>query len=87
MVAHLDVSMDLMFSSWAGVDCYELDFNLGLGKPDAVRRPRMVPYESLLYLLHKSQQGEMAIAMCLSHDDMEPLKADERFTRYAKYVG
>jgi trichothecene 3-O-acetyltransferase len=28
--ATLDLSADIMFSSWAKLDCYELDFNLGI---------------------------------------------------------
>ena len=40
--ATLDLSKDIMLSSWAKVNCYELDFNLGVGKPEAVRRPRFV---------------------------------------------
>jgi hypothetical protein len=46
--ATLNLSADIMLSSWAKLDCYELDFNLGLGKPEAVRRPQFEPIESLI---------------------------------------
>ncbi|KAF8348574.1 transferase family-domain-containing protein [Amanita rubescens] len=86
-VATLDLSSDIMLSSWAKLDCYELDFNLGLGKPEAVRRPKFVPVESLLYLMPKAPDGEIAVAICLRDEDMERLRADEEFGRYARYIG
>jgi hypothetical protein len=85
--ATLDLSADLMISSWAKLDCYELDFNLGLGKPKAVRRPRFEPVESLIYLMPRTLDGEIAIAICLRDEDMERLRADEEFTKYARYIG
>ena len=87
VTATLDLSADIMLSSWAKLDCYELDFNLGLGKPESVRRPQFVPVESLIYLMPKRLDGEIAIAVCLRNEDMERLKADEEFTKYGKYIG
>ena len=86
-VAGLDVSAGIMLSSWGKVDCYELDFGLGLGKPEAVRRPRFDPVESLLYLMPKSPDGEIAVAICLRDEDMERLKLDGEFSRYGRYIG
>lgn len=86
-VATLDLSSDIMLSSWGKLDCYELDFNLGLGKPEAVRRPQFVPVESLLYLMPKALDGEIAVGICLRDEDMERLRADEEFGRYATYIG
>lgn len=86
-VAALDLSTDIMLSSWGKVDCYELDFGLGLGKPEAVRRPRFDPVESLLYLMPKSPDGEIAVAICLRDEDMERLKLDGEFSRYGRYIG
>ena len=82
-----DLSVDLMLSSWAKVDCCNLDFNLGLGKPEAVRRPQFEPVESLVYLLPKAADGEIAVAVCLRDEDMERLRADEQFKMYGKYIG
>ena len=87
ITATLDLSADIMLSSWARVDCYELDFNLGLGKPEAVRRPRFVPFESLIYLMPTSLDGEIAVAVCLRDEDMERLRADEEFAKYGRYIG
>ena len=76
-----------MLSSWAKLDCYELDFNLGLGKPDSVRRPQFVPVESLIYLMPKRLDGEIAVGICLRNEDMERLRADEEFAKYGRYIG
>ncbi|KAJ3090292.1 hypothetical protein HK102_004215 [Quaeritorhiza haematococci] len=85
--ATLDLSADLMISSWAKVDCYNLDFNLGLGKPEAVRRPRFEPFESLIYLMPRALDGEIAVAICLRDEDLGRLRADEEFGKYGKYIG
>ena len=86
-IATLDLSGDIMLSSWAKVRCYELDFNLGLGKPDSVRRPQFVPVESLIYLMPKTLDGEIAVGICLRNEDMERLRADEEFAKYGRYIG
>ena len=85
--ATLNLSADIMLSSWAKLDCYELDFNLGLGKPEAVRRPQFEPVESLMYLMPRTLDGEIAVAICLRDEDMERLRADEEFTKYGRYIG
>lgn len=87
VTARLDLSADIMLSSWAKLDCYELDFNLGLGKPESVRRPQFVPVESLIYLMPKRLDGEIAVGICLRDEDMERLTADEEFTKYGNYIG
>jgi trichothecene 3-O-acetyltransferase len=85
--ATLDLGRDIMLSSWANLDCYELDFGLGLGKPEAVRRPQFVPVESLLYLMPKRGDGEISVAICLRDGDMERLKGDEEFGKFGTFVG
>lgn len=85
--ASVDIPSGIALSSWAKIKCYDHDFNLGLGKPEAVRRPRFIPVESLLYFMPRSPQGEMAVAMCLRDEDWSHLRADEEFLRYATYIG
>jgi trichothecene 3-O-acetyltransferase len=85
--ATLDLSADIMLSSWAKLDCYELEFNLGLGKTEAVRRPQFDPVESLVYLMPRTLDGEIAVGLCLRNEDMERLKADEEFAKYGTYIG
>lgn len=85
--ACVDTSSGIMLSSWAKINTFELDFNLGLGKPEAVRRPAFVPFESLIYIMPKAPNGEMAVEICLRDEDWERLKTDEEWVRYASYVG
>jgi hypothetical protein len=86
--ATLDLSKDIMLSSWAKVNCYDLDFNLGLGKAEAVRRPQIcVPVESLVYFMPKALDGEIAVLLCLRNEDLERLRADKEFGMYAEYIG
>ncbi|KAH8656241.1 putative trichothecene 3-O-acetyltransferase [Tricladium varicosporioides] len=84
--ATLDLSADIMFSSWAKLDCYELDFGLELGMPECVRRPQLIPVESLGYLMPKDREGGIAVAICLRDDDMERLRGDEEFLKYGEFV-
>ncbi|KAF8583756.1 putative trichothecene 3-O-acetyltransferase [Ramaria rubella] len=86
-LATLDLSVDIVFSSWAKVNCYELDFNLGLGKPEAVRRPQFDPVESLIFLMPRTLDGEVAVGICLRDEDMERLRADKEFAKYGRYIG
>jgi trichothecene 3-O-acetyltransferase len=85
--ATLNLSSDIMLSSWAKVDLHDLDFGLGLGKPEAVRRPQFMPVESLFYLMPRRPDGEIAVALCLRDEDLERLKMDEEFMKYSEYVG
>ncbi|CAO3645841.1 unnamed protein product [Cunninghamella echinulata] len=87
ITANLDASKDIMLSSWCKVDCYQMDFNLGLGQPEAVIRPHFTPVESLIYLLPKNVDGDIVVAICLRDEDMDQLKNDIEFTKYAHYIG
>ena len=86
-LALLNLSVDVALSSWAKIDCYGLDFNLGLGLPEAVRRPRFKILEGFVYFMPRKCTGEIAVAMCLREEDMERLKVDEQFTKFARYDG
>ncbi|KAJ5998587.1 hypothetical protein N7451_006397 [Penicillium sp. IBT 35674x] len=87
ITASVDFSTGIALSSWARIKCYDLDFNLGLGKPESVRRPAFMPVEGLFYIMPKSPQGGMAVAMCLRDEDWGQLRADEEFGKYATYIG
>ncbi|MCJ1312823.1 hypothetical protein MMC25_006499 [Agyrium rufum] len=86
VTADLDLSSDLMLSSWTKVNGYAMDFNLGLGPPVAVRRPQFVAVESLSYLMPRALDGEIALAICLRDEDMERLRTDEEFIKYGRYI-
>ncbi|EPS42141.1 hypothetical protein H072_3974 [Dactylellina haptotyla CBS 200.50] len=84
LTASLDLSKDIMLSSWSKMNCYDLDFGFGLGNPEAVRRPQFKPVESLFYFMPKKQDGEVAVALCLRDEDFEALNSDEEFIEYGK---
>lgn len=83
----LDFSVDVIVSSWVKTNSYDLDFNLGLGKPEAVRRPLFTPLQSFVYFMPRKGDGEISIAVCLEKEDMERLRADKKFTTYARHDG
>ena len=85
--ATFDVNKDIMLSSWAKVETYDVDFGLGLGKPVSVRRPCFVPVEGLMYLLPKTPDDGIAAILCLGDEDMARLRNDEQFITYGKYIG
>ncbi|KAK6839132.1 Trichothecene 3-O-acetyltransferase [Apiospora arundinis] len=60
---------------------------MGLGPPEAVRRPRFDAFQGLVYLLPKRPDGEIGVAVCLSEDDMQRLREDTGFIKFAKLVG
>lgn len=84
---NMNPSANVMFSSWSKIALYELDFHLGLGMPDAVRRPRLFPVEGLVYAMPRDRKGGIVVEMCLRDEDLERLKNDEQFRRYATYIG
>jgi hypothetical protein len=85
--AKFDHSVDLILSSWAKVRGYEADFDLGLGKPEAVRRPRFRAVEGLVFLMPRTPNGNIAVAVSLRDDDVKRLRADVKFGKYAEYIG
>ncbi|KAK6533797.1 hypothetical protein TWF694_002726 [Orbilia ellipsospora] len=86
LTATLDLSKDIMLSSWAKLNSYDLDFGFGIGKPEAVRRPQFTGVESLMYLMPRKPDGEIAVALCLREDDLDRLNSDEEFLRYGTCV-
>jgi hypothetical protein len=88
LTAGVDPSFaDVLISSWANPSFWRMDFGLGLGTPEAVRRPCFVPVEGLCYLMPKSPKGEIAVAVCLRDEDLLQLRCDREFSNYAVYIG
>ncbi|RDW72496.1 uncharacterized protein DSM5745_07668 [Aspergillus mulundensis] len=83
----LDYTKDIAISSWKEVNCSKLDFNLGLGFPEALRRPSFTPLEGVIFFLPKALDGEVGVAICLNDEDMARLKGDGKFMKYATFVG
>lgn len=80
---------DIALSSWANINSYGLDFGFPreIGKPKCVRRPRFSPVESLMYLMPRDLEGNTAAAVCLRKEDMDAVRNDRDFKRYATYIG
>lgn len=78
-------SRDTMISSWSKVDGYNMDFGLGV-KPTCVRRPRFDPVPGLIFMMPKRGDGEISVAACLKGEEMDNLKKDDDWTRYAEPV-
>lgn len=87
MGARLDLDFDLMVSSWANMRCYQFIFGLELGSPIAFRRPQQAPVPSLVFLLPRRQDGEIAVQMGARVDDINALRGDEEWLRATKYIG
>ncbi|KAK8093242.1 uncharacterized protein PG998_014643 [Apiospora kogelbergensis] len=77
----------VMINSWAGLGAYSLHFGLGLGLPEAVRRPRFDAFQRLVYLLPKRPDGEFGVAVCLYENYLQRLKDDGELTKLATIVG
>ncbi|KAL4941035.1 transferase family-domain-containing protein [Aspergillus oleicola] len=84
--ASIDTSTDITVSSWLKVNAYDLDFNIGLGKPEAVRRPHFAPLEGLIYFMPTRLDGEVGVTVCLRDEDLERLKGDEEFGTFGVSV-
>lgn len=85
-VPSLNPGIDCTLSSWVKMDCTNMDFGLGLGGPEAVRRPQFVPYEGLCYLLPRAKNGEIVLAVCLRDEDIETMSKDEELLRYSSPI-
>lgn len=80
-------SRSIIMSSWSTAECYDLDFGFDLGAPTSLRRPQSMPIEGSIILLPKAPDGEMVAGVSLRNDDMEKLKMDDEFMKYAEYIG
>ncbi|KAH8165388.1 hypothetical protein CIB48_g2881 [Xylaria polymorpha] len=86
-LAGCDLSRDVMLSSWANQNSYQLDFGLSLGRPQAVRRPQFDSLPGLVYFMPKSPDGDIGVAICLSANETEMLRTNGEFLKRATYIG
>ena len=78
---------DLLVSSWAGLPLATTDFGLELGGcPGLVRRPNLPP-APVCYLLPKTAEGHVDVAVCATPRNHEVLRADAQWATYAEYIG
>ena len=85
--ARLDLDSDLVVDSWSGMWCYSFTFGLGLGCPVAFRRPKQALVPSLVFLLPRRQDGEIVVQMGVGVDDLDALRGDGEWVRFAEYLG
>jgi len=79
---------DLIFSSFSGHPLYRDDWGATVGgKPIIVKRARFAPFEGLYYLMPRMEDGTVDAALCLAKADIEYLRDDGEFMRWAEYVG
>ncbi|TKX25757.1 trichothecene 3-O-acetyltransferase-like protein [Elsinoe australis] len=84
---HLDPNRDIVLSSYANIKCCQQSYGPILGQAHAARRPKMPPWPSLCYLMPRAKDGSMALAMCMSEDDLTILREDEVLNSFAEYIG
>lgn len=87
VAAQLDFSSDILISSCVTSGASQLDFALGLGPAEAFRLTRQASFESVVYLMPFTVQGDVPVLMSLRDADFAALKADAAFCEYAKFVG
>jgi hypothetical protein len=81
----MDRELDVGFTSIAQSDMYSVGFGV-LGKPQLLRRPHFIPKTTTVYLLPKTEGGDIESLMCLSEEDMAELKEDEEWQKYSQTI-
>lgn len=89
LTATLDLSTNILLSSWANIDCHNKTFGDKLGTPEAVRLPAFLPIESMFYLLPESSSngGGLLAGLCLRQDDLLRLREDKTWIACAEFIG
>jgi hypothetical protein len=55
--------------------------------PEAVRKPRQsTEVEGLVFLMPKTLEGEISVALCLRDEDMARLRVDPAVLKYGEYI-
>jgi hypothetical protein len=85
--AKFNPDTDLMVSSWAELRLYQSSFGPLLGKPEFIRRPLLTELESLVYLMPRTDDGGIAVAMSMREDDAKALMEDEVWQYYTEMIG
>jgi hypothetical protein len=84
--AKFNSDTDLMVSSWADLGLYQHSFGPLLGKPEFIRRPLLAQLESLVYLMPRTDDGGVAVAMSMRAEDAKALVQDPLWTSYAELI-
>ena len=84
---NMNPDIDIMPSSWADLGLYAVDFGLGLGLPDFVRRPKLAEIMSLAYLMPRTREGDWDLCISLMEQDVAALGEDKVFTDLVEKIG
>ena len=82
---HLD--RDFLISSWTGLPIYGSDFGELLGKPEFVRKPRFAAAGGWAFFMPKDEEGGIDVVLGLREDDVERLREDRVWMKYAEFIG
>ncbi|KAI4216664.1 MAG: hypothetical protein LQ351_001153 [Letrouitia transgressa] len=77
---------DLLVSSWATLPVYA-DFGSTIGKPEFARRPTGASWESVVYIMPKSPDGDIDLTICMREDDLARLQKEQDWTAYVEFIG
>ncbi|KAL9128892.1 MAG: hypothetical protein Q9217_002514 [Psora testacea] len=77
---------DLAITSWAELDLYDIEWgmDIGGGKMDSVRIPKAA-FDGFCIVLPRMSDGATEVIVGLKIEDMDRLKQDPVFMRYAKF--
>lgn len=77
---------DMYVTSWEKLDCYEATFDLGLGRPDWVRKPWSKDPGSCIVLPFDSRKDYLEVVIQMTAPDMDRLLQDPSFMDYVVRV-
>lgn len=78
---------DILNSSWADLRLAAANFGPLLGHAAIFRRPRLALAPDLTYLLPRTREGCIDIALCLTQKELEGLAKDDVWSVYTEYIG
>ncbi|RPA74893.1 trichothecene 3-O-acetyltransferase [Ascobolus immersus RN42] len=86
LLGKLNRDTDYVISCWSKLNCYKLDYGLGLGKPEVVRRPECEGGERLTctYFMPMREDGELAVCAALRREELEGLRKDGVWGRFVR---
>ncbi|KAK5055404.1 hypothetical protein LTR84_013154 [Exophiala bonariae] len=77
---------DMYVTSWEKLDCYEATFDLGLGRPDWVRKPWSKDPGSCIVLPFDGRKDYLEVVIQMTVPDMDRLLEDPGFMDYVVRV-
>lgn len=73
---------DMYITSWEKLQCYDATFEMGLGRPDWVRKPWSKDPGSCIVLPFDKRKDHLEVVVQMTEGDMERLLKDSEFMEY-----